>query len=60
MKPAERALLEKALSAADCFFEIGCGGSTQVAAASPVRCITSVDSSSEWVKKVTVRNFRGG
>jgi hypothetical protein len=55
MSPPEQALLNRQLAVASHYFEFGAGGSTYEAAAAKVPCITSVDSSPEWMQKVKVR-----
>ena len=57
MSPAEQTLLHQQLAVAAHYFEFGAGGSTYEAAAANVTCITSVDSSTEWMQRVKVRFF---
>lgn len=49
MTDDEVALFKKTISKATKYFEFGCGGSTREAAKLDVPCITSVDTSIEWL-----------
>lgn len=54
MSKAQKMCFMKHLSAATSYFEYGCGGTTILAAGmSNIEHITSVDSDSEWVRKIS-------
>ena len=52
MTANEIVLFTKHMSKASNYFEFGCGGSTVLAAKLGVQCITSVDTSKDWIEIV--------